>query len=411
MKQILLCQRKVSELNGGFTNPRKVKKEDLVDLQNSLESFGDFGVIVIDENNQIIAGNQRISVLQKIKPETLVDCKQLIGYTDEEKKLINMRANNHTGTWDEKELEKILSELSRLQVNISLSGLDELDLEELGIDLSATSPINEENEDIVPEVTGQTKTKPGDIIELGRHRLICGDSTDPVVLAELFGDDIAAMMFTDPPYNCDYTDVRGRKIKNDKFKGDGFLRFLTAFFRTASLHVEGDIYACMSGAEMLTLRSAFEASGGKYSDFLIWVKNQFVLSRSNYQRQYEVMLYGWYKKSSHYWAGRRNLSNVIRDEIRRENDEYYLRIKGTEFETNIWEHDRPVKNEKHPTMKPVGLVQRAIVNSSRLNDIVFDGFLGSGSTLIAAEKTGRVCYGVELDPQYCDVIVARWKNF
>jgi DNA modification methylase len=411
IKEIIICQRKAGDLALGFPNPRKITKEKLSDLGDSLNTLGDFGIIVIDENDQVVVGLQRVKILQEIDPERIIDCKQLLGYNEGEKKIINIRANQHSGKWDEKFLEQVLIELDRMDYNINLTGIDELEMEELGIDLDLDEDLNSDLEDVAPTIETEPTIKPGEVIELGRHKILCGDTTDRENLARLFEGNKCAMVFTDPPYNCDYTDVRGRKIKNDKFKGNGFFLFLTAYFEAIRDYVAGDVYACMSSNEAWTLRAAFEECGGKYSDFLIWVKNHFTLNRSNYQKQYEVILYGWFKDSSHYWNGRRNQCNVIRDNIRMEGEECYLRIKESEVETNIWEYPKPVLNKEHPTMKPVALAQRAIVNSSRLNDIVFDGFLGSGTTLIACEKTGRTCYGLELDPHYCEVIVKRWKEY
>jgi DNA modification methylase len=407
-KRIVICQRRVSELKLEFINPRKINKERLNDLRESLEILGDFGVIVIDENNVIIAGIQRVTALHA---DMKVDCKQLIGYSETEKQLINIRANQHSGNWNEKELEKILIELNQMDIDLKLTGLDSLDLEEIGIDLSLDENLHTELENIIPEAGSRIIIQSGDLIELGKHRLLCGDSTDRQYLEKLFDGRKCAMIFTDPPYNCDYKDVRGRKIKNDHFNGNGFHQFLSDFFNAVRDFTTGDLYVCMSSAESSTLKAAFQDNQGHFSDFIVWVKNHFTLGRANYQKQYEVILYGWFEKSSHYWAGRRNVGDVFRDLIKNEDGKTYLEINNSEIETNVWEFQKPVLNKEHPTMKPVSLIQRALVNSSLLNDIVYDGFLGSGSTLIAAEKSGRICYGIELDQHYCDVIIQRWCDF
>jgi DNA modification methylase len=197
---------------------------------------------------------------------------------------------------------------------------------------------------------------------------------------------LADLVFTDPPYNVAYQGKSAgrRTIANDDL-GAGFQAFLSAACSAMLPLTKGALYICMSSAEIGTLKSAFEAAGGHWSTFVIWAKNAFTLGRSDYQRQYEPILYGWPEASDHYWCGARDQGDV-------------------------WQHDRPTCNDLHPTMKPVGLVERAIRNSSKTRDIVLDPFAGSGTTLMAAEATGRTAALLELDPGYCDVIVRRWQE-
>jgi DNA modification methylase len=214
---------------------------------------------------------------------------------------------------------------------------------------------------------------------------------------KLMGNEVADMVFTDPPYNVNYGSTMkdsiryhagslgGRKIMNDNL-GEGFAQFLTDSLSNLMMFNNGAAYVCMSSSELHTLYSSFIAAGGKWSTFIIWAKNTFTLGRADYQRQYEPILYGWGADKKHYWCGDRD-------------------------QADVWEYNKPVKNDLHPTMKPVELVERAINNSSKLGDIVLDGFGGSGSTLIAAEKTGRVARLIELDPKFCDVIVKRWEDY
>ena len=216
-------------------------------------------------------------------------------------------------------------------------------------------------------------------------------------MRKLMQDDVAAMIFTDPPYNVNYGSTMkdslryhagtlgGRKIMNDNL-GDGFAQFLADSLSNLMMFNKGAVYICMSSSELHTLYNAFIAAGGKWSTFIIWAKNTFTLGRADYQRQYEPILYGWNANQKHYWCGDRDQSDV-------------------------WAYNKPVKNDLHPTMKPVELVERAINNSSKLGDIVLDGFGGSGSTIIAAEKTGRKARLIELDPKFCDVIVRRWEEY
>jgi DNA modification methylase len=235
-------------------------------------------------------------------------------------------------------------------------------------------------------------SRPGDVWELGNHRLLCGDATDPASYDALMADAQADMVFTDPPYNVDYANsakdkMRGkdRPILNDNL-GDGFYDFLLAALTPMLARCTGGTYIAMSSNELDTLQQAFRAAGGKWSTFIIWAKNTFTLGRADYQRQYEPILYGWPEGQNRHWCGDRDQGDV-------------------------WNIKKPQKNDLHPTMKPVELVERAIRNSSRPGDIVLDPFGGSGTTLIAAEKSGRIGWLIELDPKYVDVIVRRWQDW
>jgi DNA modification methylase len=227
---------------------------------------------------------------------------------------------------------------------------------------------------------------------LGEHRLLCGDATAAADMERVLNGQLVDMTFTDPPYNVDYGSsakdkVRGnkRKILNDNL-GTGFEAFLQDACANILGVTKGAVYVCMSSSELHTLQRAFTASGGKWSTFVIWAKSTFTLSRADYQRQYEPILYGWRDGHDHYWCGARDQGDV-------------------------WFVDKPARNDLHPTMKPVALVERAIRNSSKSRDIVLDPFGGSGSTLVACEKAGRQARLVELDPRYCDVIIQRWQEW
>ena len=227
---------------------------------------------------------------------------------------------------------------------------------------------------------------------MGEHRLACGDSTDREAVQRLMGQSKAAMTFTDPPYNVNYGEtmkdkLRGNsnKIVNDNL-GEVFEPFLEKACRNILEFTDGAVYICMSSSELHTLQKAFIAAGGHWSTFIIWAKNTFTIGRSDYQRQYEPILYGWREGVNHYWCRDRDQGDV-------------------------WQVDKPSSSPLHPTMKPLALIERAIQNSSQAGDKVLDTFLGSGSTLIACERTGRICYGMELEPLYVDVAVMRWESF
>ena len=247
----------------------------------------------------------------------------------------------------------------------------------------------DDREDI-PEAPEDAVSRPGDLWLLGPHRLLCGDATVMADLDRLMAGSKADLCFTDSPYNVDYAGGvgaekagKGRRILNDAL-GDGFERFLFDACVSIIAHTSGAIYMCMSSSELHTLQKAFAAAGGHWSTFIIWAKDRFTLGRSDYQRQFEPILYGWPEGAKHHWCGARDQGDV-------------------------WFIDRPIRNDLHPTMKPVGLVERAIRNSSPRGGVVLDPFGGSGTTLIAAERTGRAARVVELDPRYVDVIVERWQ--
>jgi DNA modification methylase len=246
--------------------------------------------------------------------------------------------------------------------------------------------------DEIPDVQEQTVSVIGDVWELGPHRVLCGDSIVLTDVEKVMAGVKADMCFTDPPYNVDYGNnakdkMRGkdRRILNDAL-GEKFYQFLYDACVNILAVTKGACYLCMSSSELHTLQRAWLAAGGKWSTFVIWSKNTFTLGRSDYQRQYEPILYGWKDGSDHFWCGDRNQSDV-------------------------WNYNKPQKNDLHPTMKPVELVERAIRNSSKTDDIIFEPFGGSGSTLIACERSGRSARVIELDPKYCDVIVRRWQAF
>ena len=252
------------------------------------------------------------------------------------------------------------------------------------------------DDDAVPEPPKEAITQPGDIWQLGDHRLMCGNSTDNADVALLTNGDKAGMVFTDPPYNCDYGSSKNprhkiRTIENDKQSPQQWEQFCKALFEMFREYSTGDIYMWgASGPEGMRMRLWLVEMGCHWSATIIWKKQQLVLSPANYQRMYEPCYYGWFEKSS--------FNNPMGS-------------GNARTETEVWEIDRPLDSKLHPTMKPVELCCRGISNSSKKGDIVLDLFLGSGSTLIACEKLGRKCYGMELDPIYCDVIVERWQEF
>ncbi|MBN67486.1 MAG: DNA methylase N-4, partial [Rickettsiales bacterium] len=361
----------------------------------SIKEYGFRQPIVVDEDMVIIAGHTRLQAAQQLGL-TKVPVHTATGLTATQVKAYRL-ADNRTAQeaeWDDELLGLELGELAEQGFDLDLTGFDGDELEKLlaEIDVGGLT-----DDDDVPEAPETPVSKPGDVWVLGNHRLICGDSTDAAVLDTLLDGQLVDMVFTDPPYNVNYGDTAkdkirakggakaGRKIMNDNL-GNEFEAFLTDACANMLRVTKGALYICMSSSELDTLQSAFRSSGGKWSTFIIWAKNTFTLGRSDYQRQYEPILYGWKEGNDHYWCGARDQGDV-------------------------WFFNKPQKNDLHPTMKPVELVCQAVKNSSKSKDIVLDSFGGSGSTLIACEKLGRYARLIELDPAYCDVIVKRWEEF
>lgn len=365
----------------------------------SIKEYGFRQPIVVDEEMVIIAGHTRLQAAQQLGL-TKVPVHTATGLTATQVKAYRL-ADNRTAQeaeWDDELLGLELGELAEQGFDLDLTGFDGDELEKL---LSEIDEGGLTDDDDVPEAPETPVSKPGDVWVLGNHRLICGDSTNAAVLDTLLDGQLVDMVFTDPPYNVNYGDTAkdkirakggakggakaGRKIMNDNL-GNEFEAFLTDACANMLRVTKGALYICMSSSELDTLQSAFRSSGGKWSTFIIWAKNTFTLGRSDYQRQYEPILYGWKEGNDHYWCGARDQGDV-------------------------WFFNKPQKNDLHPTMKPVELVCQAVKNSSKSKDIVLDSFGGSGSTLIACEKLGRYARLIELDPAYCDVIVKRWEEF
>jgi DNA modification methylase len=291
--------------------------------------------------------------------------------------------------WDEALLRLELADLSELGFDLGLIGFGEGELERL---LAGESRTGLTEDDDAPALPEQAITRPADVWMMGEHRLLCGDATVLADVERVLDGRLADMTFTDPPYNVDYgasakDKLRGnkRKILNDNL-GGGFEAFLHDACANILRVTKGAVYVCMSSSELHILQRAFVSAGGKWSTFVIWAKSHFTLGRADYQRMFEPILYGWPQGHDRFWCGARDQGDV-------------------------WHFDKPARNELHPTMKPVALVERAVRNSSKSRDIVLDPFGGSGSTLIACAKSGRQARLVELDPKYCDVVVRRWQEW
>ena len=375
-------------------NARTHSVEQIAQIAASIVEFGFTNPILAGADGVIVAGHGRLAAAQKLGLD-LVPVVVLEHLSTTQRRALVIADNRITENagWDDALLRVELAALQDDDYDLSLTGFDADALADLLTDDVAAG--GRTDEDVVPEVADEQTpviSRPGDVWVLGPHRLLCGDSTQAESYERLLGDDQVDMVFTDPPYNVNYANTpkdrlrgKNRAILNDNL-GNGFEQFLTDALSPALARCDGAVYVAMSSSELDTLQSAFRAAGGKWSTFIIWAKNTFTLGRADYQRQYEPILYGWREGASRHWCGDRNQGDV-------------------------WHIKKPNKNDLHPTMKPVELVERAIRNSSRPGDTVLDCFGGSGTTLIAAEKTGRRARLMELDPKYADVIVRRWEDF
>ena len=373
-------------------NARTHSEEQVAQIAASIAEFGFTNPILAGSDGIIVAGHGRLAAAQKLGLE-IVPVVVLDHLSQTQRRALVIADNRiaENAGWDDAMLRIELEALKLEGFELELTGFDVDDLIELA---SGDEPDKEglTDEDAVPEVSETPVSRPGDIWIMGQHRLLCGDSTVAESYEKLMQSEVADMVFTDPPYNVNYANsakdkMRGkdRAILNDNL-GEGFYDFLLAALKPMVEHCKGGIYVAMSSSELDVLQSAFRAAGGKWSTFIIWAKNTFTLGRADYQRQYEPILYGWPEGATRHWCGDRDQGDV-------------------------WQIKKPQKNDLHPTMKPVELVERAIRNSSRPGNVVLDPFGGSGTTLIAAEKSGRVARLIELDPKYVDVIVRRWEDF
>lgn len=389
---------------------KNARKGNVEAVKTSYRTFGQLKPIVARRlkptkngfpTGVVIAGNHQLKAAIELGWATIA-----VVWTDTDAKTAKAfaLADNRThdlGSYDKQILVDLLTELENETELLVATGYTDKDLKMLIAATGGNTPRDGlTNPDDVPLAPLVAASVAGSVWELGDHRLVCGDSTDPAVWGVLLKGTQADMCFTDPPYNVNYgntlkgqneayhrtLDGKGeRPILNDNL-GDAFYPFLLKACQNIVQHTIGACYVCMSSSELHTLQKAWLDAGGKWSTFVIWVKNTFTLGRSDYQRQYEAILYGWPARGKKYFTEARN-------------------------ECDVWEYPRPRRNDLHPTMKPIALVERAIANSSLPEALIVDPFGGSGTTMIAAERLGRKCAMIELDPAYCDVIVRRWAEF
>lgn len=378
-------KKKVIDLVPADYNPRKDLRpgdKEYEKLKRSIDEFGYVDPLIWNKRtSRLVGGHQRLKVLKDMGIDE-VDV-VVVDMDEEKEKALNVALNKISGDWDKDKLMLLITDLQGEDFDVSLTGFDPEELDDLFKD-DMKDGVKDDNFDVDKELKKPTMTKPGDLWQLGEHRLLCGDSTKEESYNLLMAGKQANLVITDPPYNVNYQGSAG-KIKNDNMKDDAFYQFLLAAFTNMekSMADDASIYVFHADTEGLNFRKAFSDAGFYLSGTCIWVKQSLVLGRSPYQWRHEPILFGWKKKGKHCWyAGRK--------------------------ESTIWEFDKPKKNKDHPTMKPIPLLAYPIMNSSMTNSIVLDPFGGSGSTLIACEQTKRICRTIELDEKFCDVIVKRY---
>ena len=361
-------------------NPRTISEHQAEALKRSLDRWGFVEPIVANKRTgRIVGGHQRLDgALALALPSVPV---HWIDVDESSEKALNIALNKISGDWDEDLLGKLLADLERDGQDLEDLGFDADELQEI-IDAAAPEPVLSGDLDDVPEPPADPITQPGDLWQLGEHRLLCGDSTNADDVARLMGEEKAYLLLTDPPYGVDYEGVT-----NDDAAGLSDLLRSSLALADRFMQPGACYYICHPDVHAFEFISAVREQGWVQArpSTLIWVKDRFVLGRGDYHSQTEPILYGWKPGAAHHALKDRSQSNV-------------------------WSFDRPAKAEGHPTMKPVGLFARCVSNSSQKKSLIYEPFSGSGTTIIAAEQQQRRCYAMEITPAYCDVAVKRWEQ-
>jgi DNA modification methylase len=395
--QVQVEQAAISDLKPDPANPRRISDAELEALTRSIREFGLVDPIIARaEDHFVIGGHQRLLAARRLGLKTVPVI--YLDITKEKARLLNMALNKISGDFDQELLAWLLSDLGGTpDLDLTLSGFEEKEIKQMLKALDSREkrdrPEDFDLDAALRSAYENPRAHRGDLFQLGDHRVLCGDATSQEDVEKLLAGARAQMAFTDPPYNVSLGNHGGkqpgqarRRIKNDSMDPEAWEAFCRGWAHNLVSSVDGALYICMSTKEWPTVSRVLSECGGHWSDTIIWKKDRFVLGRSDYQRSYEPIWYGWRQGVKRYFGGGRDLRDV-------------------------WEIFRPDTSPLHPTMKPLPLIERAIENSSRPADILLDLFLGSGSTLIAAERTGRVCYGIELDPHYCSMVIVRWEAF
>lgn len=406
------AKRKVRDLVPWEFNPRVMTRKQAEDLRRSIEKFNLAEIPAVNTDNKIIAGHQRLMVLKMLgRGEEEIDVRiPSRPLTEEEFKEYNLRSNKNVGDWN----------WDLLANNFDIAMLKEVGFSTEELSGKLTPPVDEDDFDAQKayDAIGQAKAQKGEIYQLGAHRLMCGDSTRRDDVLRLMGDLKADLVFTDPPYNVNYSyakyegidKARKRKfidhgkIFNDNKSELDFYQFLYDVFRLCYdfSHEHAPIYVCYATKSEIPFRVAYRDSGYHFSQTIIWLKERLILALGqDYHRVYEPIMFGWKEGSKHF--ANRTISS--------EKELWDLDRKTFEERLDVWYITRDKsKDYIHPTQKPIRLAERALKKNSKLGDLLYEPFNGSSSTMMACEKTGRRCYAMELDPKYVDVAIERWEK-
>lgn len=379
----------INELEPASYNPRKELQPgdpEFKKLKRSIDEFGYVELVVVNaaNHNTVISGHQRLAVLKHLG-QTTVDC-VVVELDETREKALNVAMNKISGDWDQDKLALLIADLDASDFDAELTGFNDEEIQSLIGSLEGNE-VADDGFDLTAALEQAAFVEAGDIWTVGRHRLMCGDATNPDHVDTLMDGKRANLVLIDPPYGVSFESSSGLSIKNDAIKGEAFYEFLLAAFTNMAAVLEkgGSAYVFHADTEGLNFRRAFIDAGFKLSGCCIWVKDSLVLGRSPYQWQHEPVLYGWKPGAKHRWYADRK-------------------------QTTVWRFDKPRRNSDHPTSKPLDLLAYPISNSTQANAVVLDTFAGSGSTLMAAEATDRIAYCMELDPKYASVILRRYAE-
>ena len=394
------------DLQPGDKEYQKIKK--------SIETFGYVEPIIVNKDMTVIGGHQRLKVLKELGYSE-VEC-VVVNLNKNQEKALNIALNKIGGEWDTEKLEELLLELKNSDFDLNVTGFDEDEINDIFSEYD--NDIEEDNFDVKEalEEIEEPVSKSGDMFKLGNHILMCGDSTNKEQVARLMNNKEADLLLTDPPYNINVSNSKGMKIENDNLEKEKFIEFITNCLSNAKEHMkEGAVfYIWYADTSALEFYTALKNVDLQIRENLIWVKNKFILGRSDYHWRHEPCLYGWKDGKAHYYVNNRKQSTVIDDSVDlnlMSIDEIKEYIQSLIDDSTIFYENKPKKDDLHPTMKPIKLIGKMIKNSSLPNQLVLDLFGGSGSTLIACEQLQRKCFMMEYDPKYCDVIIKRWEDF
>ena len=410
---IKIIEKDIDELIP-YENNARINDKAVDIVANSIQEFGFKNPCIIDKDNVIVAGHTRVLASKKLGI-TKVPCIVADDLTEEQIKAFRI-ADNSSAQVAEWDINKLMLELQNIDYDMAKFGLAEqiAEIEQtIEKQLTADEDNYEEPEDL------ETKAQLGDIYQLGNHRLMCGDSTKEADVKLLMEGKKADLLFTDPPYNVDVSNSQGMKIKNDNMDDLAFKKFLSGAFKCASnsLKQGGAFYIWFADSEDINFRTSAIENGLQVKQCLIWVKNGFNFGRQDYKWQHEPCLYGWKEGAGHYFVEEFNHPTVIDDKIdfdklkKEELKQMLEEMFSNKVAKSVIYENKPLKNDLHPTMKPLRMCGELIRHSSKSEEIVLDLFGGSGSTLMVCEQLNRKCYMMEYDPHYVDVIIDRWEKF